>query len=109
MVVRGVLDEGFGDRGHYGNATRQQMSANRQAERSTLMLFLSHARLRKFGVSSADLRRGVAPGSFSWPLGAQVRLRLAPLLTEAGISERVEITVRESRSPGGFEFHRPAR
>ena len=80
------------------------MSANRQRAISAPTLFLTHADLRQHGVSSADLRRGVPPGILAWPLRGQIRLKLAPLLTEAGFDERVAVSVRELRSPGGFEL-----
>ena len=65
-------------------------------------LFLSHADLRKSGVSSADLRRGVPPGVLVWPLCGSVRAHIAEALAEAGFDARMAIMVRESRSPGGF-------
>jgi hypothetical protein len=67
-------------------------------------LFLSHAQLRRYGLSSADLRRGVPPGALEWPLRGEVRARLAPVLSEAGFPARSAITVRESRKPAGFEL-----
>jgi hypothetical protein len=39
-----------------------------------------------------------------WPLRSDVRLRLAPLLTEAGVGKRATIFVRELRNPPGFEL-----
>jgi len=67
-------------------------------------LFLTHAQLRRYGLSSADLRRGVPPGALEWPLRGEIRVRLAPLLTESGFAARAEISVRESRKPAGFEL-----
>ena len=67
-------------------------------------LFLTHPQLRRYGLSSADLRRGVPPGALEWPLRGEIRVRLAPLLTEAGFAARAAITVRESRKPAGFEL-----
>ena len=80
------------------------MSANRQRPTSTPTLFLTHARLRQYGVSSGDLRRGVPPGALTWPLRGQIRTQLALPLTEAGFRERTPIVVRESRNPAGFEL-----
>ena len=104
MVVRGVFDKGFGDRGHHGNAARGLMSSNQQPAPSGPSLFVTHTQLRQYGLSSGDLRRGVPPGVMDWPLRSDVRLRLAPLLTEAGVGKRATIFVRELRNPPGFEL-----
>src|SRR5688500_17487639 len=83
--------------------------ANRQQAIAEPTLLLTHADLRQYGVSSADLRRGVPPGILAWPLRGEIRQKLTLLLTEARFDERAPISVRVSRKPWGFEFiGRPA-
>lgn len=78
--------------------------ANRQQAITEPTLLLTHADLRRYGVSSADLRRGVPPGILAWPLRGEIRQKLTPLLTEARFDERAPISVRVSRNPWGFEL-----